>query len=131
DHLLPGPVAAHFDDLARDNYRNDSDGSEAGRGKRAIRSSGARHHWRADVVGDSYRLYRSSRVPSGVWERETQCSSESIVTAPLKTQVNQTFLRFFVSAMGQALGLRRPPRPLPSIGAGLRPLRRPRACPTE
>ena len=37
----------------------------------------------------------------------------------------------YVLAVGQALGLRRPPRPPSTLQAGLRALRRPGACPTN
>ena len=69
-HGLPGAPAADSDDLARDHYRDDPDGHEAGRGRRTVHADGARHHRRPDVVGASHGLHRAGRISSGLWKEE-------------------------------------------------------------
>ena len=74
DHGLPRAPAAHSDDVAGDHHRDDADGDEAGRGRRAVHAHGARHHRRPDLVGAAHHIHRARRLSSGLWEEAKKCS---------------------------------------------------------
>jgi len=62
DHLVPGSLASHSDDVAGDDHWIDPDGGEARHRKRSIRSARARDHRRIDRQRRANGIYRSGRV---------------------------------------------------------------------
>ena len=73
-HGLPRAPAAHSDDVARNHYRNDPDGFETRRGRRAVHAHGPRHHRRPDHFGVAHHIHRARRLSSGLWEEAKKCS---------------------------------------------------------
>ncbi len=60
---MPRALAADPDDLSCDHHRHDPDGIKAGDGRRTVRSHGARHHRRPDIVGSADHIYRTGGLP--------------------------------------------------------------------
>src|SRR5208337_2436221 len=54
--------------LARDGLRPDSHGFETRNGQRGLRLSWPRHYRRAHRFGGAHHLYRSRRLPAGLWQ---------------------------------------------------------------
>ncbi len=107
-HAVPGPPAAHADDLAGDAHRADPDGAEAGRRERVLRAAGARDHRRAGGERGADGIHRAGGISAGLraarWPPgHTGAGSDARAGAGCMKRALLLALGFLTAAMGGIL----------------------------